>query len=82
MTRLDNAGNVTEQRQFHGRVIKASTAEGVVLKNEQGEEMWLPPDYEAFEPADPGEYRLRSTGEIVVNPDYTTTWTVSPPDRH
>jgi hypothetical protein len=36
---------------------------------------------EAFEAAPPGEYRLRSSGEVVVNPDYITSWVVeAPPD--
>jgi len=39
----------------------------------------LPPEPEAYEPAPPGEYRLRSTGEVVVDPDYLTTWTVGSP---
>jgi hypothetical protein len=24
----------------------------------------------------PGEYRLRSTGEVVINPDYLAKWVV------
>lgn len=82
ITKVDHAGNVVEQRQFHGRVARASTAEGVILQTASGEEIWLPPDFDSYHPADPGEYRLRSTGEVVVNPDYTATWTVWPPDRH
>jgi hypothetical protein len=41
----------------------------------------LPPDPEAFEAAPPGEYRLRSTGEVVVDPDFITSWTVRPPEE-
>ncbi len=37
----------------------------------------LPPDVRTFEEARPGEYRLRSTGEIVVDPDFTSTWIVN-----
>ena len=40
------------------------------------------PDPESYAPADPGEYRLTSTAEVVVDPDYLTTWTRHPPDRH
>jgi hypothetical protein len=36
----------------------------------------LPPEPDAFDEAVPGEYRLRSTGEVVVNPAFTTSWTV------
>jgi hypothetical protein len=48
---------------------------------ERGEDVpfTLPPEPEAFERAQPGEYRLRSSGEVVVNPDFVTTWTVNPP---
>ncbi len=37
----------------------------------------LPFDPEALKVAAPGEYRLRSTGEVVVNPDFTTVWSVT-----
>ncbi|MBN7463153.1 hypothetical protein I3U64_23750, partial [Mycobacteroides abscessus subsp. abscessus] len=36
----------------------------------------LPPAPESFSPAAPGEYRLRSTGEVITDPDYLATWTV------
>ena len=36
----------------------------------------LPPDPEAFEAAEPGQYRLRTTGEVVTDPDFLTIWTV------
>jgi hypothetical protein len=82
ITRLDRAGRVAEQRQFHGHVVRASRGEGFVIVNAFGEELRLPPDGMAFAPADPGEYRLRSTGEVVVDPDYTATWTITPPAHH
>lgn len=82
ITRLNYGGKVVEQRQFHGRVVRATRAEGVVIVNAAGQELKLPPDGRAFTPADPGEYRLRSTGEVVVDPDYTATWTVTPPEGH
>ena len=36
----------------------------------------LPPDITAIEVAAKGEYYLKSTGEIVVNPDYVAIWTI------
>jgi hypothetical protein len=45
----------------------------------EGELFWLPPDIRAFQDAQPGEYRLRSTGEIVVDPDFITNWTINHP---
>jgi hypothetical protein len=43
------------------------------------EEFTLPPILEAFEPAEPGEYRLRSTGEVVVDPDVLAKFRISAP---
>lgn len=72
------------QEQFYGTVMSASPNEGITLRLEgsrSGETYTLPPDLRSFFPARPGEYRLRETGEVVVDPDYTTTWTSTPP-RH
>jgi hypothetical protein len=82
VTTLDQVGKVVNQRQFHGIVVRATAADGVTLKDAEGREHWIPLHRDAFEPADPGEYRLRSTGEVVVNPTWLTTWTVHPPDQH
>ena len=82
LTNVDHAGNVIDKRQFHGKVVRASVAEGVTLVDGEGQEHWVPLQRDAFEPAEPGEYHLRSTGEVVVDPAWLTTWTVYPPDRH
>ena len=82
VTMVDHAGKVKERRQFHGQVVQASPADGVTLVDSDGEEHWLPFDPAAYEPAEPGEYELRSTGQIVVDPTWLTKWIVSPPKRH
>lgn len=64
-----------EQKQYHGTVIQADE-KGIVIRKANGEEEKLPPDLRSTKPAPPGEYRERSTGEIVVNPDFFTTWNV------
>lgn len=52
----------------------------VELKGKRkGEIFWLPPDVGPFQDAKPGEYKLRSTGEVVVDPDLLATWTVNNP---
>jgi hypothetical protein len=82
ITKVDRAGKVLERKQFHGHVVRATAREGVVVVNSAGEELNLPPDSRAFEVAEPGEYPLRSTGEVVVDPDYLATWTITPPENH
>lgn len=70
-------GNDTLE-QFYGTVERADP-DGIVLAlsgSRSGENFFLPPDPQAFSPAQPGSYRLRHTGEVVENPDFTTTWTV------
>jgi hypothetical protein len=45
-----------------------------------GETYGLPPDLRSLKPAPAGEYRLRSTHEIVRDPDYLATWVIEQPD--
>ncbi len=64
--------------QFFG-TVESATADGVLLSLQgarAGNRYNLPPDPRAFLPAQPGTYRLRSTGETVENPDYTASWTI------
>jgi hypothetical protein len=39
----------------------------------------LPPDLSSLSDAAPGAYRLRATGETVVDPDFTSTWEIRAP---
>lgn len=75
MTYNDPDGQRVEQ--FFGTVVAIDEKEGVTLHldgSRSGETFRLPPDLRAFHPAKLGSYRLRTTGEVVVDPDYTTTW--------
>ncbi len=67
-----------ERRQYWGTVIE-SNEKGIIVRLNNGELFELPPDLSSTEIAPPGEYRLRSTGEIVVDPDYLTTWNINRP---
>jgi hypothetical protein len=77
ITYVNHANEAIEQEQMHGQIIRATKDEGIVIALEpSGEEFALPPALDAIYPAAPGEYRLRGSGEIVVDPDYTATFTV------
>ncbi len=81
-TVLRASGEPAGHEQLFG-LVESAGPEGVTIRlrgRRGGERLWLPPDPRAFEPADPGTYRLKSTGEEVVDPDYLSTWTVSLPD--
>ena len=61
--------------QNAGTVLRISADEGVVLADENdGHERYLPPMLDQYLPAEPGEYRMRNSGMIVVDPDYLTAW--------
>jgi len=51
----------------------------VAIDRGADEAFTLPPDLGAFDRAQPGEYRLGTNGETVVDPDYVSTWTVRAP---
>ena len=83
VTVLDAKDAVVEQRQFHGVVEVADASSGIAVRRHDISELeWLPLDLRAFSRAEPGEYRLRSTGEVLTDPDVLATWTVhqAPPD--
>jgi hypothetical protein len=72
---------VTDQVQFVGVVIEVEPV--VTIERDDASPFQLPPVPSAYYVAEVGEYRLRSTGELVVNPDFVTTWKVvrPPPDQ-
>ncbi|WP_291590132.1 hypothetical protein [Comamonas sp. UBA7528] len=68
-----------DQQQLFGRVVYADEREGILLSLEgirAGEQFNLPPDTRSFRAAQPGDYRLQTTGEVVVNPDFTVTFSI------
>ena len=79
LTYLSAEGTVVEQQQFYGSVLSVHPREGILLSlggQRAGEQYNLPPDTRSIELASPGEYRLRATGEVVVDPDYTVTFSL------
>ncbi len=78
LTYVNTQGEAVRQAQLHGRIAEARPEEGIFVSIEgQAEYFTLPPDLGALRPAAKGEYRLRSTGEVVVNPDFISNWTIN-----
>lgn len=67
-----------EQQQLWGTVTEVRE-DLIRVRRPNGEMFQLPPDLRSTKRARPGEYKLRSTGEIVTNPDFLTTWNVTRP---
>ncbi|HEV8389004.1 MAG TPA: hypothetical protein VGQ35_04130 [Dongiaceae bacterium] len=83
ITKEDASGNVVDQYQIHGVIeLVASNRISISLRGaRQGESYVIPPALEYLDPAEPGEYRLRKTGEVVTDPDFTTSFTITAPQR-
>jgi hypothetical protein len=70
ITYVDANEELIGVEQFHGRIVEAGEGEIVVERADTGKRISLAP---ILQKAEPGEYRLRSTGEVVVDPDYFAT---------
>jgi hypothetical protein len=79
ITYLRRDGTLREQEQMHG-LVSAIDEHGIKIRLSDGRWFNLPPDLRAIRLAPRGQYRFRSTGEIVNDPDLMTTWTVTQPD--
>jgi len=80
LTFVNKTGDVLEQRQLHGRIASAVEGNAISVDLEghrAGESYSLPPDLRSMFPAKPGEYTLRATGEVVVNPDFLANFTIT-----
>lgn len=72
-------GKFIEDKQLYGR-IKQSNESCITIMQVNGEEFSIPPDLSAIEIAAPGDYTLRSTNEVVRNPDYLASYSVTLPE--
>jgi hypothetical protein len=79
VTRIAADGTFLERGERHGRIALVDQDAGIRIVLADGEVLTLPPNPDAFHDAKPGIYRLRSTGEEVVDPDLTTVWTIREP---
>lgn len=81
LTYLDHNGSLIGQEQLHGDIIRINENEKVVVikLGDTGKEFTLPLVIDAFTEAPKGEYRISKTGEVVINPDLTTAWTIKQP---
>ncbi len=78
LTYYSNDDTIVKLEQYYGTVIESSK-QGICIKLNDGTIQKLPPDLSSINAAPLGEYRLKSTGEIVVNPDFLSTWNVTMP---
>jgi hypothetical protein len=78
---LKHDGSLVRRYQVFGVVTVADPTQGICVREHTGDvDFWLPPDTRGVTPAEPGEYRNRSTGEVVVDPDYLGSWEIIAPE--
>jgi hypothetical protein len=80
ITRVNAAGDAVAQLQYHGR-ITSITEDGIAIETPDVKHMTLPPAIESLQSAPPGEYRERSSGAVVVDPDLISTWELREPSE-
>jgi hypothetical protein len=79
ITRLSSSGEVLSQQQLHGVIVRA-TAQEVELELcgiHAGKTFRMPPVFDEFAPAKRGIYELKTTDEIVEDPDFVFTVTLN-----
>jgi hypothetical protein len=79
LTFINYEGEIVKQSQLHGDITRITESAILIKLSGSGEEYSLPPDIEAISEATPGEYRFKSTGEVIVNPDFMASWTIHEP---
>ena len=65
---------------MHGIITRINEAIIAVDRQDTGEEFTLPSKLDALEVAAAGEYHLKPSGAVVVNPDYLCVFTIMVPD--
>jgi hypothetical protein len=73
---------VTGQDEYYGRIESADRDKGIEMACEgrcAGRKIVLPPDLTAFHRAEPGEYRLKASTEVVNDPDVLAIWSIVEP---
>ena len=84
ITRTSNKGKVLSQQQLHGVIVTAN-AEAIEIELggvHEGKTWRMPPILEELSPARRGKYQLKTTGEVVEDPDFTFTLTMRKPLLH
>lgn len=74
-----STGELIERKQVWGTVAQAGEG-GIRIRRENGELFSVPPNLSAISSAAPGDYTLRSTGEVVTDPNFLSAWTCTEPD--
>ena len=76
ITVLDEKDKHYKYIQVHGEITRVTDKAVVIFRKDTKTEFQIPPALDNIFPAEPGEYHLQKTNEVVVNPDFTSAWTI------
>lgn len=77
LTFIDDNHELIEQYQTYGTVTEL-TEDGLIrIKRNDNSIFQMPYNEDTLNKADKGQYRLRATQEIVIDPDFLITWEIS-----
>ena len=76
LTFIDQDGNVIEQYQTSGTVYELTDTGFLKFERSNQSVFQLPYDKRAIKEAAEGEYSEKSTGKLITNPDFITTWKI------
>jgi hypothetical protein len=76
LTFIDQDEKIIEQYQTSGTLFELSDSGLLRFTRRDGSIFQMPYDKDTIKKAVAGEYREKSTGDIIVNPDYITTWEI------
>lgn len=80
ITYVTQSGSLQHQEQVVGTIMVVDFDEGIVVScDPDGRQLVLPGDPSWLEKAPRAEFRLRSTGQVVTNPDYIAKLTKRAP---
>lgn len=83
ITENDQTGAFVRKYQIYGTIALVDGERGISVAidgTDPTEYCVLPPAPFCFVPAERGTYRLRSSGKVIENPDYVSTWTATLPE--
>ncbi|WP_430405988.1 hypothetical protein [Fluviicola sp.] len=76
LTFVDQEGKVMEVYQTHGTVSKLTVDGFFKIRRADNSIFTIPYNRDTIKAAKEGEYREKTTGEIIKNPDFIMTWEV------
>ena len=78
LTFVNNIGDLIEQFQTYG-IVSELTNDGLIKIERNDKSIFqIPYNKDAISKADKGEYVLKMTNEIIIDPDFIILWTINP----